>query len=148
MGLFNSMNFPMVSSSKLQTLRIPGLEHLLTALNFSLNKNGLIGLWMWLCEAQFYLFFYQKECYEFEENSRFIFLLSPYKFWRHNGGVLGSRAGIGIWCAWYDIIKKCFRKKQSSISQTSLKWLNFWHHFVFPHFSTRNIKKAKNWKKI
>ena len=33
-----------LSSSKLQTLRIPGLEHLLTALNFSPNKNGLIGL--------------------------------------------------------------------------------------------------------
>ena len=43
--------------------------------------------------------------------------------------------------------KNASEKKQSSISQTSLKWLNFWHHFVFPHFSTRNIKKAKNWKK-
>ena len=59
--------------------------------------------------------FYPKECYEFEENSRFIFLLSPYKFLRHYGGVLGSRAGIGIWCAWYDIIRNalwCPRESQ------------------------------------
>ena len=82
MGLFNSMNFPMVVFSSLKLLQTEDsrLRTFADGSQFFTEpkwSNWLVNV---VVRGTILFIFYQKECYEFEENSRFIFLLSPFKF--------------------------------------------------------------------